>query len=407
MKKILLVVLLIQSQVNAQVSQSERDALVKFFYVTNGPKWTNSSNWNTLAPVSTWFGITTTKLNEEEHVYTINLYNNNLSGTIPVDIIALKELVLLNLPSNKLTGILPYQIQIMPKLNFISVDGNDIAYENQPVESNPVIVEQVIAPKVENHPVKLESFIKNIDVEGFLLGKDALNQLDEISKLMQNDTLTQYTIDVYTKIENDQDQNLNLSKTIAKSVKDYFVSKGVTASRLETKGNGEIYQGSSIKNFLSDKDASRIVIQLFKGDLEEYRNREKLEQEKSQIVEEKPEPIPLASVSESPIYKGCVGDNNELKKCFIDSVNKLIDKKFNEEVAQDLGLEKGSKKISVKIIIDTNGNISEVLVRSPHQNIENEVKRVMALIPNMRPGRHEGKTVEISYFFQIEVNIKS
>jgi hypothetical protein len=58
------------------VPQAEADALIAFYNATNGPGWTNSTNWLIDPTVGNWFGVTVAG----GHVTALDLNNNNLNG---------------------------------------------------------------------------------------------------------------------------------------------------------------------------------------------------------------------------------------------------------------------------------------------------------------------------------------
>ena len=64
---------------SAQASTSDSLALVDLYNSTNGPDWTNHTNWLTSAPLSTWFGV----FLDGPYVNSIALQHNNLVGTLP------------------------------------------------------------------------------------------------------------------------------------------------------------------------------------------------------------------------------------------------------------------------------------------------------------------------------------
>ena len=77
----------------AAVNVSDSLALVALYNSTNGASWTLNTNWLTTAPVSTWLGVLVTG----DRVTAIDLSNNNLTGSLPVEIgnlSALEELLL-------------------------------------------------------------------------------------------------------------------------------------------------------------------------------------------------------------------------------------------------------------------------------------------------------------------------
>src|SRR4051812_38413573 len=67
------------STVNAQVNVQDSLALVDLYNSTNGPSWVEQTNWLTINPVSTWFGITVTGT----RVTGIAFSENGMNGTIP------------------------------------------------------------------------------------------------------------------------------------------------------------------------------------------------------------------------------------------------------------------------------------------------------------------------------------
>ncbi len=88
------------------VTCEEYDALVELYNSTNGPGWTNSTNWLTSAPVSDWYGVTVTG----GYVTSIDLVSNYLTGTIPESIGNLSNITYIDLSNNQLSGSIPETI---------------------------------------------------------------------------------------------------------------------------------------------------------------------------------------------------------------------------------------------------------------------------------------------------------
>src|SRR4029079_8428579 len=70
--------------VNAQVNVQDSLALVDFYNSTDGPHWSNKTNWLTSNPVSTWSGVTVAN-NAVVHnaIVFIRLNQRGLKGSIP------------------------------------------------------------------------------------------------------------------------------------------------------------------------------------------------------------------------------------------------------------------------------------------------------------------------------------
>ena len=107
--------------------------------------------------------------------------------------------------------------------------------------------------------------------------------------------------------------------------------------------------------------------------------------------------VPFAVIENVPVFPGCESGNNAAKKaCMSEKVAKFINKKFNTDLAGDLGLS-GRQRIIVQFKINKEGNITSVRARAPHPKIKSEVVSVMKKLPKMKPGRQRGKPVGVKY----------
>ena len=88
-----------------------------------------------------------------------------------------------------------------------------------------------------------------------------------------------------------------------------------------------------------------------------------------------------------------------------EKIQKFVQKKFNTELAGDLGLE-GRQRISVQFKIDKNGNVVNVRARAPHPKLQEEAIKVVKSLPKMIPGKQRGQAVGVLYslpiLFQVE-----
>jgi hypothetical protein len=122
--------------------------------------------------------------------------------------------------------------------------------------------------------------------------------------------------------------------------------------------------------------------------------------------------IPFAIVDEVPVYKACedLKTNNERKTCMSKNIAMHVNKNFNTNIANNLGLV-GKQRIVVMFKIDKEGNVVDVKARAPLPELEEEAKRVVQSLPQFIPGKHKGKTVVVPYslpiLFQIEGNVKN
>jgi len=126
------------------------------------------------------------------------------------------------------------------------------------------------------------------------------------------------------------------------------------------------------------------------------------------VVEEIEEDIevPFSVIENVPVFPGCESGNNDAKKaCMSEKIAQFINKKFNTELAQDLGLD-GIQRIIVVFKIDKTGNITDVRARAPHPKLEAEAARVVNLLPKMKPGKQRGKAVTVPYSLPIKFQIQ-
>ena len=140
------------------------------------------------------------------------------------------------------------------------------------------------------------------------------------------------------------------------------------------------------------------VIESTETDQEEEIEIEDIEIEEVEEVEE----VPFSLVEDVPVFPGCENKkNNEArKKCMSEKITKIVVRRFNTDLAGDLGLS-GRQRISVIFNIDKTGNITDIRARAPHPRLEKEAQRVIGLIPRMKPGKQRGQAVIVPYSLPI------
>ena len=84
--------------------ESDRAALEALYDATDGPNWTDSTNWKTSAPLGEWHGVTT---DADGRVMGLNLDHNGLAGPLPFELADMTNLEWLRLGGNELTGLVP------------------------------------------------------------------------------------------------------------------------------------------------------------------------------------------------------------------------------------------------------------------------------------------------------------
>ncbi len=119
-KQLLLLYLLSISCFAFAIPKVEKNALIDLYESTNGDQWLNS--WNLKSSVSKWQGVVI----EDNHVVSITLFNNNLSGEISLSIGDFKNLRELNLAFNKIEGQLPTGLYTLKKLQVLRLGKNKL-----------------------------------------------------------------------------------------------------------------------------------------------------------------------------------------------------------------------------------------------------------------------------------------
>jgi protein TonB len=136
-------------------------------------------------------------------------------------------------------------------------------------------------------------------------------------------------------------------------------------------------------------------------------NEEIVEIEEVEVEEvEEDIEVPFAVIENVPIFPGCESGNNAQKRdCMSAKITAFVQKKFNTDLAGDLGLS-GRQRISVVFKIDKNGNVTGVRSRAPHPSLEKEAARVINLLPKMKPGKQRGKAVIVPYSLPIVFQVQ-
>lgn len=574
-KYVLISIFFISLLSEAQVSRQEHATLTSFFKKTQGHNWYNKTNWNTSQPVSTWFGVTVTTIDGQEHVYTINLYKNNLTGEIPKELGNLSELTLLNLPQNNLRGVIPDELSAIKTTNFkgnpqlltkksnanipkshpekdsniliktiyfdylsntlntkalnklneavsvlkeyknahIMIEGHS---DNQNTETirqrlsdqraaivtnflvskgidegkitsfrhggdSPVATNNTLAGRAENRRVEIkvlrpssletktevtnlsetypinhnsstielmengiveitipyqkkpetstipiESYTKTILFEGLEITPAIKTELANVVYYCKNYKNIIYIIEGHTDDQWDADFNLKLSENRANAIKKHLVEQGIAANLILTKGLGSSIPMPSDGSYYNSKKNNRIVIRLQKKLAKkvtpisftkkgitpikhtekkiapENENDLKVENIDELIIEEEVvEDVPFSIIENAPIYPGCKGDKEWLRKCLSISIQQFVKTIFNTDIAKDLGLKAGKQRIHSQFTIDKEGVVKNITVRAPHEKLKEEALRVIQKLPRMKPGKQRGVPVSVKYALPI------
>ncbi|MFC1575920.1 Ig-like domain-containing protein, partial [Gemmatimonadota bacterium] len=105
-----------------QIPAVECQALVALYDATNGPEWTNSTDWVSTATPCSWNGVDCVV----GSVVRLNLISNQLTGSIPSELGDLSNLTHLHLTSNQLTGSIPPELGNLSNLSSLHLHSNQL-----------------------------------------------------------------------------------------------------------------------------------------------------------------------------------------------------------------------------------------------------------------------------------------
>lgn len=115
------------------------------------------------------------------------------------------------------------------------------------------------------------------------------------------------------------------------------------------------------------------------------------------------EDVAFIRIEDVPVYPGCdKGSKKDKRKCFSKKLSKLIQKKFNGDLVNELGYDSGKRvKIYVQFKISKTGDITNIDARAPHPRLKKEAIRMAKQIPKMKPGRQRNRPVGVNYTLPI------
>ncbi len=118
------------------------------------------------------------------------------------------------------------------------------------------------------------------------------------------------------------------------------------------------------------------------------------------------EPVDFIVLEETPSFFGCKGSNEQKRKCFNKKIKKHIQRHFNVDLAQDLGLSPGKKRINVQFIINKKGEIEGIKTAATHIRLKKEAARIIKKLPKMKPGKQRNKPVNVKFNLPIYFNVE-
>jgi|TARA_B110000008_G_scaffold205290_1_gene203933 protein TonB len=115
--------------------------------------------------------------------------------------------------------------------------------------------------------------------------------------------------------------------------------------------------------------------------------------------------VPFAVIEDVPIFPGCESvAKSQRRACFQEQMNKHIRKNFRyPDIAQEMGIQ---GRVYVNFIISKDGTITNIRMRGPDKNLENEAARIIGRLPQMTPGRQRGRAVRVPFSIPITFRLQ-
>lgn len=115
--------------------------------------------------------------------------------------------------------------------------------------------------------------------------------------------------------------------------------------------------------------------------------------------------VPFAVIEDVPIFPGCESvAKSQRRACFQEQMNNHIRKNFRyPDIAQEMGIQ---GRVYVNFIISKDGTITNIRMRGPDKNLENEAARIIGRLPKMTPGRQRGRAVRVPFSIPITFRLQ-
>jgi len=167
------------------ISAEERDALIALYNSTDGVNWKDNTGWlGEPGTECTWFGVTC----RSSKVTQLSLWQNKLTGTIPIELGNLSNLDWVQLSYNSLSGIIPSALGNLTKLKSLYLNSNSLS-GNVPRElgnllklNSLYLQTNLLTGRIPSDFGKLESLI-NLDLSNNSLSGTIPSEIGGLTKL--------------------------------------------------------------------------------------------------------------------------------------------------------------------------------------------------------------------------------
>jgi hypothetical protein len=119
--------------------------------------------------------------------------------------------------------------------------------------------------------------------------------------------------------------------------------------------------------------------------------------------------INFAVMDNAPLLEGCenVGNSKQQNKCTADKIQAFIQKNFKKEIAKSLSVHRNieNNSVYVRFIVNKQGAIENIGVRTNNATMKAEVARIVALLPQFSRGTHQGTSMNVAYSLFLQADL--
>ncbi|WP_298288767.1 hypothetical protein [uncultured Lutibacter sp.] len=117
----------------------------------------------------------------------------------------------------------------------------------------------------------------------------------------------------------------------------------------------------------------------------------------------------FSKIESIPVTENCKNfiNEDEIRKCVISDITRHINRKFDSDLASELGLPAGLQKIIITFYISKKGEIVNIASKGSREELREEGVRVMNTFPNFHKGGEiDGNLVDVKYTIPITFRVE-
>ena len=116
--------------------------------------------------------------------------------------------------------------------------------------------------------------------------------------------------------------------------------------------------------------------------------------------------INFAVMDNAPQFSGCenTGAVKQQNKCTSEKIEAFIQQAFNKDVARSIANNSANNSVYIRFIVNTQGAIENVGVRTNNAVMKKEVERIVKTLPSFSRGTYQGTSVNVSYAVMLQAD---